>query len=144
MTYMILFDEDGKRATTYPVDKTMSDKQKESLIDNGFIETSEEDWEYYVGYHGTGDNGTGYVRDKETGKPVSAPVYIPSKEVLANRLFDECQADLREIDGQIINAIVIKDNEIIEELRLDRDERIAEYEAALEELEKEGEDDGSR
>lgn len=135
MNYMIHFDDDGYKGETYPVDILMTAEKKEELIANGFIETTEEDWRYYIGANGNGANDTGYVRDPDTGKPVDAPAYIPSKEEQATLLFNECQSDLRQIDEQIVNAIIIKDSELIDELRHERDERIAEYEAALEELE---------
>ena len=43
----------------------------------GCVEISDEDWAYYIGSRGAGDNGTGYIRDAATGKPVSAPPAPP-------------------------------------------------------------------
>ena len=75
MNYMIHFDDDGYKGETYPVDILMTAEKKEELIANGFIETTEEDWRYYIGANGNGANDTGYVRDPDTGKPVDAPAY---------------------------------------------------------------------
>lgn len=70
--YLAKFDENGKRTATY-IATEYTDEQKQEMYADGFVDLSEEDWNYYVGNHGAGDNGTGYVRDMTTGKPVSAP-----------------------------------------------------------------------
>ena len=53
---------------------------RESYIRQGYVAISEEDFAYYVGVRGTGDNGTGYIRDPKTSKPVSAPPAPPVEE----------------------------------------------------------------
>ena len=57
----------------------LTDEAKAEMLEKGFVEVPEEDWRYYAGLEGTGDNGTGYVRGKD-GKPISAPAYVPTKE----------------------------------------------------------------
>ena len=70
--YLAKFDENGNRTTTLLACE-YTDKQKSQMYADGFVDLSEEDWNYYVGNMGAGDNGTGYIRDAVTGKPVSAP-----------------------------------------------------------------------
>ena len=54
-----------------------TDAERQKYIDDGYIPISDEDYQHYIGNRGQGDNGTGYIRDKETGKPVSAPPAPP-------------------------------------------------------------------
>ena len=70
--YLAKFDENGNRTETY-ITAGYTEEQKNQMYADGFVDLSEEDWNYYVGNRGAGDNGTGYVRDMITGKPVSAP-----------------------------------------------------------------------
>ena len=50
-----------------------TDEERQKYINDGYIPISDEDYQYYIGNRGAGDNGTGYIRDTKTGKPVSAP-----------------------------------------------------------------------
>ena len=70
--YLAKFNENGYRTETY-IAAEYTEEQKAEMYADGFVDLPEEDWNYYVGNMGTGDNGTGYVRDMTTGKPVSAP-----------------------------------------------------------------------
>ena len=70
--YLAKFDENGYRTETY-IAAEYTEEQKSQMYADGFVDLSEEDWNYYVGNMGAGDNGTGYIRDAVTGKPVSAP-----------------------------------------------------------------------
>ena len=72
-TYLVKFDANGDRGSTIPIDRTISADEIKSYELQGYIIISAEDWGYYVGAQGTGANGTGYIRDPKTGKPVSAP-----------------------------------------------------------------------
>jgi len=134
-TYLCKFDENGRRGETHPAGNSMTDEQKQAMIAEGFIEISAEDWHYYVGNMGNGDNNTGYVRDPKTGKPVSAPPYIPTKEELANRLYNELQNDLNELNKGISEAQIDGDDELVADLRQEKEERIAKYENDLKALE---------
>ena len=72
------FDAHGVRiATVLSGVHYTSDEERQKYINDGYIPISDEDYQCYVGNHGTGDNGTGYVRDPKTGKPVSAPPAPP-------------------------------------------------------------------
>lgn len=81
MEMLAKFDKNGCRETTVLEGVHYRDEaSRESYIRQGYIAISEEDFAYYVGVRGAGDNGTGYIRDPKTGKPVSAPPAQPAKE----------------------------------------------------------------
>ena len=76
--YLAKFDASGHRETTVVsgVHYT-ADEERQKYIDDGYIPISDEDYQHYVGNRGMGDNGTGFIRDPKTGKPVSAPPAPP-------------------------------------------------------------------
>lgn len=68
------FDAHGVRiATVLSGIHYTSDEERQRYINDGYIPISDEDYQHYIGNRGMGDNGTGYIRDPQTGKPVSAP-----------------------------------------------------------------------
>ena len=74
MEYLAKFDAAGRRETT--VAKGIhytTDEERQTYIADGYIPITDEDYQHYIGNRGQGDNGTGYIRDPQTGKPVSAP-----------------------------------------------------------------------
>ena len=133
MNYLSKFDSNGRRITSYPLDNSIDDKKAE-LIADGYIEISEEDWNYYVGNQGNGKNGTGYIRGAD-GKPISAPPYIPTKEEKAAQLYAELQSDLDEINRAIYDAVADDDNELATDLRHEKTDRLEQYQADLAGLE---------
>lgn len=135
MNYLSKFDSDGKRIATYPLDNSIDDKKYDELIAEGYIEISEEDWNCYVGNKGQGANGTGYVRDSKTGKPVSAPAYVPTKEEKAAQLYAELQSDLSQINQELYDAVADGDTDLATDLRQEKKERLAQYQSDLAELE---------
>ena len=98
--YLVKFDANGNRGATIPIDGTISDDEIKSYESQGYVIISAEDWGYYVGAHGTGDNGTGYVRDPKTGKPVSAP---PAPPVEAT---EEPTANVPETELAVMEGMV--------------------------------------
>ena len=90
MSYLAKFDTDGHRANTVVsgVHYT-SDEEQQKYLDAGYISISDEDYQHYVGNRGMGDNGAGYIRDPETGKPVSAPPAPPVETELQEPPVDE-------------------------------------------------------
>lgn len=133
MTYLIKFDENGRKDETYPMDDLMTDEEKQSLINRGFIEVTEDDFDLYIQTQG-GKNKTGYIRGKD-GKPTDAPPYVPTKGEKTLKLYNECVKDLKAIDNDIIQAIAANDEEFLADLRIERQERIEQYQRDLEELE---------
>ena len=80
--YLAKFDADGRRETTVVRGiHYVTDEERQTYIDDGYIPISDEDYQHYIGNRGAGDNGTGYIRDTKTGKPVSAPPAPPAPPV---------------------------------------------------------------
>lgn len=76
--YLAKFDAAGYRETTVVSGVHYStNEERQKYIDDGYIPISDEDYQHYVGNRGAGQNGTGYIRDPKTGKPVSAPPAPP-------------------------------------------------------------------
>ena len=107
---------------------------EEKLKSEGYIEISDEDWNYYTGNMGDGDNGTGYIRDSATGKPISAPARVITLEEQANALKSEYEANVKAIDEAIQVAKNNNDAEYVAELQQERQNTLNEYATKLEEL----------
>ena len=74
MEMLSKFDKNGcRQATVLDGVHYRNEETRQNYIAQGYIPISEEDFAYYAGWRGAGDNGTGYIRDPKTGKPVSAP-----------------------------------------------------------------------
>ena len=87
MEYLAKFDTTGHRETTVVsgVHYT-TDEERQKYLDDDYIPITDEDYQHYAGNRGMGDNGTGYIRDPKTGKPVSAP---PAPAVPAEPVVDD-------------------------------------------------------
>lgn len=83
---------------------------------------------------GDGDNGTGYIRDSATGKPISAPARVITLEERANALKLEYEANVKAIDEAIQIAKNNGDDEYVSELQQERQNILNEYATKLEEL----------
>lgn len=83
--YLAKFDDTGRRETTVAkgVHYT-TDEEQQKYLDDGYISISDEDYQHYIGNRGAGDNGTGYIRDSITGRPVFAPSKPPERFVEEN------------------------------------------------------------
>lgn len=134
ITYFCKFNKNGEREASVP--STMVDRYggKENLISDGYIEISDEDYQYYVGNRGQGNNGTGYIRDSTTGKPISAPARVITLEKQANALKSGCDRDIQAIDNAIDVATKNENTERIAELQKMRQQRIQQYADELEAL----------
>ena len=134
ITYFCKFNKNGEREASVP--STLVDRYggKENLISDGYIEISDEDYQYYVGNRGQGNNGTGYIRDSTTGKPISAPTRVITLEEQANALKAACDTDIEAIDNAIDVATKNKNTERIGQLQEMRQQRIQQYANELEEL----------
>ena len=83
MDMLSKFDAHGVRiATVLSGVHYTSDEERQKYINDGYIPISDEDYQHYIGNRGAGDNGTGYIRDIKTGKPVSAPPAPPVEDEL--------------------------------------------------------------
>lgn len=84
---------------------------------DGYIEISKEDWEYYIGLRGSGDNDTGYIRDPKTGKPVSAPAYVPTVGEKVEALDNQYAADKKVLANYYLDAALAGDTDTQNALR---------------------------
>lgn len=125
--YLCLFDENGRRGETHLACE-FSESEKQKMLEAGFVEISEEDWNYYVGNKGAGDNGTGYIRG-EDGKPVSAPAHVPSKEEKLAQLDAQYDADKAQLREYVTNALLACDDDLLADIQAEMTAIDSEYEA---------------
>ena len=131
--YLCKFDENGRRTETL-LSCEFTEEEKQQKIAEGYIEISEEDWNYYVGNKGNGANGTGYIRGKD-GKPTDAPAHVPTKEEQLAQLDSQYNADKAELTQYFAEAVLADDAETQAELRVELEELNAEYTARRKEIE---------
>lgn len=116
--YLGKFDENGK-AESFLLEgihyKTA--EEKAAKMAEGYVELTQEEWEYYTNNKGMGDNGTGYLRDPATGKPVSAPKVTYTADQLSQMAYSIVNSKNTEIDKQIVLAQAEGDTEYITELK---------------------------
>ena len=115
--YLSKFNAAGHRTVSVPVDITLSDARKTELLADGYIEISKEEWEYYIGVRGNGDNGTGYIRDPKTGKPVSAPAYVPTMAEKVAALDNQYETDKKTLASYYLDAALAGDTDVQDALR---------------------------
>ena len=95
------FDARGVRVSTVLSGVHYTDEgERKKYLDEGYIPISDEDYQTYIGNSGMGDNGTGYIRDPKTGKPVSAP---PAPPVQAT---EEPTANVPETELAVMEGMV--------------------------------------
>ncbi len=132
--YLIKFDEEGKKISAVPLILADDWGGVGKLKNEGYIEVSDEDWNYYTGNCGDGDNDTGYIRDSITGKPISAPARVITLEERVNALKAEYENNIKAIDEAIQIAKNNNDTEYVAELQQERQNTLDEYATKLEEL----------
>ena len=129
--YLAKFDENGNRTTTLLACE-YTEEQKSQMYADGFVDLSEDDWNYYVGNMGAGDNGTGYVRDMTTGKPVSAPpAPKPSKAQRISQLEQDYSKARFELGTYYMEAVLDGNVEVQKDLQTEMADVKAEYEEAV-------------
>jgi hypothetical protein len=116
MKYLTKFDDTGKRLSSYAIDSTMTDERYDELTTEGYVEISEEDWNYYVGNKGTGANGTGYIRGTD-GNPTDAPAYVPSKDELLTQLDTDYNRQKAVLSEQYTSAMMTEDTDLADEVK---------------------------
>lgn len=94
MAYLAKFDDSGACRAIYLADTKSAGEAA------GCAEISDEEWAYYIGNRGQGDNGTGYIRDPETGKPVSAPP-APPVETTEEPTANVPETELAVMEGMV-------------------------------------------
>ena len=134
LIYLSKFNSTGHRTVSVPVDVTLSDARKAELLAEGYIEISKEDWEYYIGVHGNGDNGTGYIRDPKTGKPISAPAYVPTVAEKVAALDNQYETDKKTLASYYLDAALAGDTDVQDALRAEMAALNEQYDADVKAL----------
>ena len=76
------------------------ESEYDALRAAGFLDLDAVEAAYYMGNRGTGDNGTGYIRDPKTGKPVSAPP-APPVETTEEPTANVPETELAVMEGMV-------------------------------------------
>ena len=127
--YLAKFDENGYREETH-IAAEYTEEQKAEMYADGFVDLSEEDWNYYVGNMGAGDNGTGYIRDAVTGKPVSAPpAPKPSKAQRIAQLEKDFKSARFTIGTYYMEAVLDGNVEVQKDLQVELSELKEQFES---------------
>ena len=133
--YLCKFDVDGRRtATVVEGVHYTTEKEKKKYLDEGYIETSAEDYAYYVGNKGTGANGAGYIRGAD-GKPTDAPAYTPSVDEKKQAIIAQYESDKAELQKQLMDAIMYDDAALQAEIREDMAAVDEQFDKDIKELE---------
>lgn len=135
LTYLCKFDEKGNRGETYDT-AGMSKEEKQSKLDNGFIEITEEEWHYLVGNKGAGDNGTGYIYDVANKEVKSAPpAPEPTKEERLSQLDAQYSADKAELSKYYVEAVLSGNTDAQTDIKTELDALTTEYDKKRAEIE---------
>lgn len=129
--YLSKFDEDGRRiATVLDGIHFSTDAEKQAYLDDGYVETSEEDYAYYVGNRGNGANGTGYIRGAD-GKPTDAPAVVVTTAQKQASIAADYESQISGLKDALATATLAGDESLIAELKSEYADVKAEYEQAL-------------
>lgn len=101
MTYIIRFDENGNRQETY-VKEEMTEERIQELLDEGYIEVNEEDYQLLLG----NTDGKVHIRKEVDGEVVyeEEPPYVPTQDVLDEQ---EAAAAKNELQTLVVNAMMM-------------------------------------
>jgi len=136
--YFMLFNEEGRLVDYQVITPDLSEAAIASYRERGYIERSINELFVYINPT-SGEYGAGYLRDPETGEPVSAKPYESSKVEIADWLYDKTSQEIKSIENAMTLALINNDINM-ETLIEKRDALVEEYKEALEELAEEGED----
>ena len=131
MKYLSKFDAEGKRISSYPLDVLMTAETIESMKSDGYIEIDEYEWNYYIGNYGMGKNGTGYVRDAKTGKPVDAPAYVLTVGEKMSEIKANYESQIDTLKESLATATLAGNDDLVAELKAEYAELMADYQNAL-------------
>lgn len=101
MTYIIKFDENGNRQETY-VKEEMTEERIQELLDEGYIEINEEDYQLLIG----NTDGKVHIRKEVDGEVVyeEEPPYVPTQDELDEQ---EAAAAKNELQTLAVNAMMM-------------------------------------
>lgn len=126
-TYLCKFDTDGRRTETL-LSCEFTAEEKQQKIAEGYIEISEEDWNYYVGNNGAGANGTGYIRGAD-GKPTDAPAHVATTEEKLLSLESAYKSDKAQLADYYLSAAMAGDTDTQAEIKAELEKLDAQYAA---------------
>lgn len=110
MTYIIKFDENGNRQETY-VKEEMTEERVQELLDEGYIEVNEEDYQLLIG----NTDGKVHIRKEVDGEVVyeEEPPYVPTQDELDEQ---EAAAAKSELQTLAVNAMMMSlaDDDLVE------------------------------
>ena len=126
--YIAKFNSRGSCMEIY--EDNMFPEVKAEMLANGCFEISDTEHDYYVGDMGAGDNGTGYVRDMTTGKPVSAPpAPKPSKAQRIAQLEKDFESARFSIGTYYMEAVLDGNVEVQKDLQTELSELKEQFES---------------
>lgn len=110
MIYIIKFDEKGYRQETYVKDE-MTEERIQELLDEGYIEVNEEDYQLLLG----NIDGKVHIRKEVDGEVVyeEEPPYVPTQDELDEQ---EAAAAKNELQTLAVNAMMMSlaDDDLVE------------------------------
>lgn len=110
MIYIIKFDEKGYRQETYVKDE-MTEERIQELLDEGYIEINEEDYQLLIG----NTDGKVHIRKEVDGEVVyeEEPPYVPTQDELDEQ---EAAAAKNELQTLVVNAMMMSlaDDDLVE------------------------------
>ena len=126
--YIAKFNSRGSCMEIY--EDNMFPEVKAEMLANGCFEISDTERDYYVGNMGDGDNGTGYIRDAVTGKPVSAPpAPKPSKVQRIAQLEKDFKSARFTISTYYMEAVLDGNVEVQKDLQTELSELKEQFES---------------
>ena len=126
--YIAKFNSRGSCMEIY--EDNMFPEVKAEMLTNGCFEISDTERDYYVGDMGAGDNGTGYIRDAVTGKPVSAPpAPKPSKAQRIAQLEKDFESARFTIGTYYMEAVLDGNVEVQKDLQTELSELKEQFES---------------
>ena len=126
--YIAKFNSKGSCMEIY--EDRMFPEVKAEMLANGYVEISEAERDFYVGNMGAGDNGTGYIRDAVTGKPVSAPpAPKPSKAQRIAQLEKDFESARFTIGTYYMEAVLDGNVDVQKDLQVELSELKEQFES---------------
>jgi hypothetical protein len=123
------------------MDADMTQQRYDELVNDGFIEISEGDWNYYIGNMGGGANGTGYIRGAD-GKPTDAPAYVPTTDEKIAALDADYNQQKQDLINEYTDAQIHADDEAIALVQEEMTELDEWYDEEYRKIEEENETEG--
>jgi len=136
MDFLALFDESGRLTKVFRVMPDTSEEEITGYVEQGYIEVTLSELQLFYANWTGGANGTGYLRDNETGEPKDAPPYVPTKIEIADWLYDKTSQEIKSIENAMTLALISNDINM-ETLIEKRETLVEEYKEALAELQAE-------